>query len=158
MNSLRGGGTYKKIYAWEPDEENIKQMKKALDRYDNVVIIPYGMWKEKTELGFMENGDAESRITDEAPNKIRVDSIDNICSGETVTFIKMDIEGSEMNALQGAINTIKRDKPRLAICIYHSLEDLYRIPLWIKETFPEYRIYIRHHSDNEAETVVYATV
>ena len=116
------------------------------------------MWKEKAELGFSQNGDAGSKITDGAGTKISVDSIDDICAGDTVTFIKMDIEGSELNALQGAINTIRRDRPRLAICIYHSLEDLYEIPLWIKETVPEYRIYIRHHSDNEAETVVYATI
>lgn len=53
---------------------------------------------------------------------------------------------------------VKRDTPRLAICIYHSLEDLYEIPFWIKETVPEYKLYIRHHSDNECETVVYVMI
>lgn len=133
-------------------------MRKTLAGYHDVIIVPCGMWREKAELGFTENGDPGSRIEAGSSTKIKVDSIDNICADETVTFIKMDIEGSEKDALQGAVNVIKRDHPRLAICIYHSLEDLYEIPLWIKETVPEYRIYIRHHSDNEAETVVYATI
>ena len=96
--------------------------------------------------------------TESGVNRIPVDSIDNVCSGDKVTFIKMDIEGSEMEALKGAENVIKRDKPRLAICIYHKPEDLYEIPFWVKETVPEYKLYIRHHSNLQNETVLYATL
>ena len=70
----------------------------------------------------------------------------------------MDIEGSEQDALLGAAGIIRRDRPRLAICIYHKPEDLYEIPFLIKELVPEYRLYIRHHSDTYAETVLYATL
>ena len=70
--------------------------------------------------------------------------------------IKLDIEGSEMCALEGARQIIERDHPKLAVCLYHKLEDLWTIPLWIKERFREYKFYIRHHSLMSEETVLYA--
>ena len=157
---MRGGG-YKRIYAWEPDEDNLSALKANTENLDNVKIVPCGLWHEKTELCFMADGSTGSKIVDRTESgvgRILVDSIDNVCAGDKVTFIKMDIEGSELAALKGAENVIKRDKPRLAICIYHKPEDLYEIPVWIKETVPEYKLYIRHHSETMAETVLYATL
>lgn len=78
--------------------------------------------------------------------------------GDKVTFIKMDVEGSELESLKGAKNTILRDKPKLAICIYHKPEDMVTIPLYIKELVPEYKLYVRHHSNSWAETVLYAVL
>ena len=59
-----------------------------------------------------------------------------------VDFIKMDIEGAELDALKGAINTIKTFKPKLAICIYHKPEHFYEIPTFIKSIVPEYKIWL----------------
>ena len=77
---------------------------------------------------------------------------------DKITMIKMDIEGSELEALKGAKKTIQRDKPKLAICIYHKPEDMADIPLYIKELVPEYKLYIRHHSNFATETVLYAVM
>ena len=85
-----------------------------------------------------------------------MDSIDNVCWEDKVTFIKLDIEGSELEALRGAEKIIRRDKPRLAISIYHKPQDYFEIPLYIKELVPEYKLYIRHHKFNKNDTVVYA--
>ena len=155
---IKSWGGYRKIYAWEPDEDNLKQLKQNICKYKNIEVIPFGMWKEKDELGFEQGESATAKICANAAWKVKVDSVDNLCAGEKVTFIKMDIEGSEKDALKGAISVIKRDKPRLAICIYHHPEDLYEIPFWIKSVVPEYKLYIRHHSDTASETVVYATL
>lgn len=70
----------------------------------------------------------------------------------------MDIEGSELEALKGAVHTIQRDKPKLAICIYHKPEDMTEIPLYIKSLVPEYKLYVRHHSNCCTETVLYAVM
>ena len=77
---------------------------------------------------------------------------------EPITFIKMDIEGSEMRALKGAKQIITTYKPKLAICIYHKLDDLWRIPQYIHSLVPEYKFYIRHHSILYSDTVLYATL
>lgn len=152
-----GGAGYKKIYAWEPDKSNLLQLERNLRGYHDLIVLPYGLWNEKCEIGFSEDGTSCSKLDKSADQKIQVDTIDHLCAKDKITFIKMDIEGSEIRALEGATQVIKRDKPRLAICIYHSPEDLYEIPFWIKNTVSEYKLYIRHHSDSSAETVVYAT-
>ena len=97
-------------------------------------------------------------ISENGSNVVIVDSIDNVCGKDRVTFIKMDIEGSEAKALRGAEKTIRRDKPRLAISIYHKPEDYFEIPFLIKEMVPEYKLYIRHHTFNKNNTVVYAVL
>ena len=74
------------------------------------------------------------------------------------TFIKMDIEGAELNALKGAENTIRDNVPKLAIRIYHQLNDLWEIPIYLSEIVPEYNFFVRHHSKGLAETVLYAKV
>ena len=68
----------------------------------------------------------------------------------------MDIEGFELNALEGAKDTIKKYRPKLAICLYHKPQDLWEIPLFIKSIDSNYKIFIRHHTDLLNETVCYA--
>lgn len=70
----------------------------------------------------------------------------------------MDIEGSELEALKGAVKTIQRDKPRLAICLYHKPEDIVEIPRLIKNLVPEYKLYIRHYIPYHFDTVLYAVI
>lgn len=94
-------------------------------------------------------------ICESAEEVIEVDTIDNIVE-EKVTFIKMDVEGAELEALQGASKTIIKNKPTLAICVYHKREDLITIPQYIKELVPEYKLYLRGHFIYASELVLYA--
>ena len=64
---------------------------------------------------------------------------------EPVTLIKADIEGFEQRALAGARQHILNDHPKLLISVYHSNEDLWRIPRYIKEISRDYSLYLRHH-------------
>ena len=68
----------------------------------------------------------------------------------------MDIETFETYALLGAMESIIKHKPKLAISIYHKFDDLWNIPLLLKQWAPEYKLYIRHYECYQAETVVYA--
>ena len=78
------------------------------------------------------------------------------CILDEVTYIKLDIEGAELEALKGAKKIIQKYKPRLAVCIYHKKEDLIEIPQYLKELVPEYKFYVRHYSNTTWETVLYA--
>lgn len=152
----KGKDYYKKIYAWEPDGRNRERLTKVCRGHKNIEIIPFGMWSKRTVLHFNDVNGGNSFIDENGTAELQVDSIDNLCAGEKVTFIKMDVEGSEAEALHGAEHVIRRDKPRLAICVYHKPEDLYEIPFLIREMVPEYKLYIRHHSFTPHETVLYA--
>jgi hypothetical protein len=65
-------------------------------------------------------------------------------------FIKMDIEGAELDALKGAENTIRRYRPILAVCLYHRAEDIYEIPIFVKGICPDYRLFTRKNCWNYA--------
>lgn len=75
---------------------------------------------------------------------------------DKVTFIKMDIEGEERNALLGAEKLIKMYKPRLAVCVYHKIDDFLKIPELILGFNKDYRIALRHYTTLDMETVLYA--
>lgn len=153
----------KKVYAFEPDKFNYRICKKKVEDFglNDVTLFEYGVSDRDGELSFAATGESYSRIATEGvfaeTGHIEVRSIDSIIpESERVTFIKMDIEGMEFMALHGACNTIKRCKPKLAISLYHKPEDLTEIPLYIHELVPEYKLYIRHYSNELVETVLYA--
>lgn len=151
----------KKVYAFEPDAENYRHClaRKEETGFREVEILPYGTWSERTTLRFQAKGSGSSGIDENGEVSILTISIDEaVDKADRVTTIKMDIEGAELESLKGAQNTILRDKPKLAICIYHKPEDLTDIPLYIKELVPEYQLYVRHYSNNWRETVLYAVM
>lgn len=89
----------------------------------------------------------------------RTITIDDFCSSKSITrvdYIKMDVEGSEAEALEGADKTIRKHRPKLAVCVYHLPSDLWQIPKALKALYPFYDIYLDHHSLHLEETVLYA--
>lgn len=152
-------GNYEKIYAFEPNEENIIEAFKnnEINNIKNLNVINKGVWEDtrKLQLRITERGDS-CYICDEGTETISVTSIDEVLGGERATYIKMDVEGSEMKALYGAKKTIKKYHPRLAICIYHKPEDIVEIQRYIISLNPEYKFYIRQYSNYANEMVLYA--
>jgi hypothetical protein len=63
---------------------------------------------------------------------------------------------AETDALIGAIEMIEQQRPRLSVCLYHAQNHLWRIPLWIAERFPDYRLFLRSHQPDCWDTVAYA--
>jgi len=147
-----------KIYAFEPDVSNFNQLLKNTRHLLNVQCFQSGVWLYHDQLAFTKNGDLNSGINiDNSGSKVNVHSIDEIVENDAVTFIKMDIEGSEQQALIGAEKTIINNKPVLAICLYHRLDDLLNIPKYIKSLYAGYRFYLRwHHKKYAYEFVLYA--
>ena len=152
---------YKKIFGVEADPANFEKLKNFVKKnnYSNVEIFNCGVWNEKGVLSFNSNNDMSSAVSFDGSGEtsIAVDTIDNILNGEPATFIKMDIEGSELNALKGAAKTIKENKPVLAICVYHKAADLITIPQFIKSLHEDYKFYMRYHTILGAcELILYA--
>lgn len=149
------GKPYKKIFAFEADPANVEKMRISTEDMDNMVVIPKGVYSESTTLCFSNDGKMSSRISDDGI-RLEVTAIDDVVGDENVTFIKMDIEGSELKALMGAEKTIRRSKPKLAICVYHRKEDIFTIPQYIKSLDPSYKLYFRNYHTQSIEAVIYA--
>lgn len=151
---------FKRIYAYEPDEryaDKILNIGKILSRENDIIVYKKALYSEKTNLNFntdLSRGAYASAALSNG-NIVQTETIDNTID-EEVTFIKMDIEGSELAALKGAENTIRRYTPNLAICIYHKCEDILEIPKYIMSLGLNYRYYLRHHTMSVDETVFYA--
>ncbi len=156
---------YKNIYLFEPTKESYELTIKNLKNRNmqNTKAFCCGLYHEKTQLKFSTKGlPGNNAINENGDTTIDVDTLDNFFvhnkeeNLSPPTLIKMDIEGAELSALKGGAETIKKYKPKLAICIYHKPEDITVIPAYILSLVPEYKLYIRHYSNNVIETVLYA--
>lgn len=148
--------SFEKIYCFEPDKNTYLNLKKNVDKKNDkrIEILEYGLGLKNETVFFTNDGGLGSKVS-EFGEKIEIKNMDNILN-DKVTLIKMDIEGSEKNALLGAKKTIFKNKPKLAICAYHNLSDLWEIPLLIKNINPAYKIYLRHYNQFLFDTVCYA--
>jgi FkbM family methyltransferase len=154
------GGSYRHIWAAEPDRSNYEQLKRyaAENKLSNIAILHKGVYSAAGRLPFQETGSMLSMLSACADSFVEVDTIDHITGGNPVTYLKMDVEGAELEALKGAEQTIRRHRPILGISIYHKERDLIDIPQYIKELVPEYRFYFRVHKKLAIDTVLYAMI
>ena len=154
------GGAYGHIWAAEPDKSNYRQLMDYInkEKLANIDVVNKGIYSSAGKLPFQESGSMLSMISEDADNYIEVDTIDRITSGDRVTYIKMDVEGAELEALKGAEQTIREYKPTLGISIYHKQRDLIDIPQYIMSLVPEYKFYFRVHKKLAIDTVLYGFV
>lgn len=149
---------YKEIIAFEPDKLCIERCNKNFNKYDinNVELVNKATYSEEKTLTFSAAGMANSKIDRNGTIHIDATSIDAQLKGRRATFIKMDVEGSELDTLKGAKETIQKYKPKLAICVYHKPEDIVEIPLYLMKLDMGYKFYLRHYTSCLYETVLYA--
>ncbi len=158
-------GNNGKIFAFEPEQHNVEICKNLLEKekdMNNVEICDYGIWKCKDILK-ISNQQGSSRIvhnnTTVEYTECRLISIDEFVEEnniDKVDFIKLDIEGAEPEALEGAIETITKYRPRLALSIYHNPEHCYSLLLYLNSLNLGYKFYMGHHRTFLYETVLYA--
>lgn len=154
-----GKGYAGKAYLLEPSKNTFLRLSDTYSDSEQVVTLECGAWSEKATLHFREDEyePMSDKIEEEGEIEVQVDKIDNIVSEQDKAgFIKMDIEGSELHALKGAAEVIKRDKPVLAISVYHKKEDLVTIPQFIRFLCPDYKLYLRAHTRWVHDLVLYA--
>lgn len=157
-------GKYKKIYGFEPDEQIYQTAKENLKGFDNITLVKKGtsdfdgQVQVAQALGVMqsiESGVFEDR--GEECNFFEVCKLDTFFKSQETPngMLKLDIEGAEMATLHGGMEWIEKNRPVIAVCVYHKQEDILEIPVFCKSLVPEYKIYFRHYSDNQTETVCY---
>lgn len=154
---------YEKIYSFEPDLKSYEKCKKLLEGLHDCVLYPYGVSDSHKNVYFQTSGNEDARIVSNEGGgaeanigKIEAIALDDIIGDNRVTYIKMDIEGAEYDALVGAEKIIRTQKPRLAISIYHNSEHIVSIPKLLLSYRPDYRFWIRHYSLMPNETILYA--
>jgi FkbM family methyltransferase len=163
----RTNNGFETIFAFELDKKNFKEMESAVDKLDinlkkKIKLYNLGLLDEEKDVYYETGGSGMQstfiNVINNASDSGKTVRLPDVIKNEKVTFIKMDIEGSEPQALSGAEEIIKKQKPKLAICVYHKPEHLWEIPLYLKEIVPEYKIFFRHHTPLEYETVCYAVI
>jgi len=150
-----GENVYKKIYLFEPDKTILERAKVRLKNFDHIEYVPTGAYSKDGELRFSASGRTNGFFSEVGDLIIPVQKLDSVVKEDPI-LIKMDIEGSEKEALIGARDTLQRSKPKLAIAAYHFATDLWRLVDVIREINPSYNFYLRHYSETGLESVIYA--
>ncbi len=156
---LRHNYKIESLYAFEPDLANFKQLRAAAPAISSsarISIWPCGVWSSTSHLKFSDGGLGASRLSETGTTTVPVVALDDVLIQQPINLIKLDVEGVELHALQGARNIIEKNRPSLAICLYHYPDHLWSIPLWVQKLDLGYRLYYRAHQQNSFDTVLYA--
>lgn len=159
---IKKEGKISALACFEPDETNFSRLSAYLrsekhEIADLIVAFPCGLWSNSCVLSFDDNKGTNCNVSEVGDRKLQCVSIDEVLIGFEPTFINMDIEGSEPQALEGARNTISTYQPDLAISVYHRPNHLWEIIEQVSKLSSAYKFYLRNYSGYPAETVLYAT-
>ena len=150
-------GKCKRIVSLEPFQQNLVKLQDAITKLvpERGKAIGKGAWNQRESLSFqVSKGLIDSRVSEGGKCTIEVDKIDDLIS-DSISIIKMDINGAEYQAVQGAAKTIMNNRPRLAVKM-HVKEDFYRLPILLKKIAPDIRLYLRQRNSMSMMLVLYA--
>ena len=150
------GYAFEAIAAFEPDPGNFAALAQRVGSHGPAFCFPCGVADATRQVRFQAGNGMASHESNEGNVIIQCVSIDEALAGFRPTYLKMDIEGAEPEALKGARDTIARSRPALAISLYHYPQHLWEIPLLIAGWNLGYRLEIRGHSHSSFDTVLYA--
>ena len=145
---------YASIHFFEPTNKSMEIAKKNLVNLQNIFYHQVGLFNTADILSFDTNSGSACHISKTGNQTIRVNSLDDAVPSP-VTFIKLDLEGAELYALEGMRNHIRRDHPKLAVSVYHSPSHLWEVPKLILGVRTDYKIYLRHYTEGWAETFMF---
>ena len=165
MDFLQKVKKYSHVYSFEPDPRNYNQLLGNVSECNNITVVKSGLWSESTELRFCVNNDSASSAISTQPGPeqnidIPVISLDKFFERkpkkEYPTLIKMDIEGSEKEALIGGTQVINMNKPKLIICAYHKTEDIYELAKTLTNIRGDYDVKLWKIGHSFWDMVMYA--
>lgn len=146
---------YSSVHVFEPEPANYQACRKKLESHANVHIHNVGLSDQCGQVRLNPHGSA-SKLSDEGSVSIQLNRLDDLTDEIGIpSFIKVDVEGEETAVIAGATATIARHHPRLAICVYHTPSDFWKIPRRILSLHDGYRIHLRHYTESIYETVMF---
>ncbi len=140
-------GSYASITALEPDEKNFKKLASYEEENltGSVKLVHGAAWNREETLEFSVRAGRNSALGCRKGKRVPGVTVDGVLQGAPVTMMKLDVEGSEKQVLEGAKETMCRFKPKLNLALYHRNEDLFALPLQVEGMCPGYAFYLRHH-------------
>jgi len=145
---------YKRIFLFEPSSNNIANARNRLNGLRSIDFIQRGLSDSPGVLWFNPDAGSASSVSESGSCRIDVTTLDRQVD-EKVTFIKMDLEGWELRALEGSRRHILEDHPKLAISVYHNPSDFWRIFEFVISLRQDYDVFLRHYTEGWSETVMY---
>jgi len=162
---VRRGTEGVNVYAFEPYDKALDKLRNRVSRVkqewllkdDDIVIVPAGVGAETKKIFFSHIGNPTMIIqSEQGAFELPVYSLDDYFRDkEPFTILKADVEGSELDMLKGAKNTIRKSKPKMALSIYHNPDDFVSIIEYVKSLVPEYHLSVRNHSPDYKDTILY---
>ncbi|MDQ6623520.1 MAG: FkbM family methyltransferase [Verrucomicrobiota bacterium] len=154
-------GEFEKFWALEPDPTNYEKLERfvrelAPEVQARIDLLKIAASDRAQTLRFSADATAGSAAATTGNIEVEARALDEVLADENPTFVKMDIEGAELSALQGARKILTRRRPLLAICVYHLQEHLWEIPEWLREHLSDYQFYLRPHDLEAWDLVCYA--
>ena len=158
---IRRNPAFSRIVAIEADPENFDCLTKWIGTLDTPVAsrisaLNVAVGAKRGKLRFQAGGGEGAKLAADGNVVVECIPIDELAPAAGSTFIKMDIEGAELDALAGARRSIQKNRPILSICVYHKQDDLWRIPLFIDTLVEDYRFFLRAHDVDGWQFVCYA--
>lgn len=144
-----------RIHAFELDPDIASRAAARLKKYPEAVVHPSGLSDKRAKLAFTSTGITDGKLTETGENSVEVTAIDDVVA-EDATFIKLDIEGYEKEAIVGAERQIRNNLPLIALAVYHKASDPWSLPSQISALNSAYKYYLRHYTQVAFETVIYA--
>jgi len=151
----RTGDHFNRIIAFEPDPGNFAALQDAVNGDRRITLQPYATGARRQTLRFAVGGGVASRISSTGNCEVEAIALDEALNGIAPTYMKLDIEGSEAEALEGARETISRHRPKMAVCLYHLPDHLWSIPLRLNELLPNSLFTMRTYASDGFECVCY---
>lgn len=159
------------IHCFEPDSSNFEKLTHSISKkgLQNVKTEKLALWDKEQVLEFLCSDEAvhtmQSRVSDdpiatERSIKVQAIDLDSYCNKKNIipTFIKLDVEGAELQVIQGAKKVLQQHQPKLALSAYHEPNHIWQIFSAVKQVNPNYQFYFTHHSQHLFESVIYASV
>ena len=148
------GTSYEQIYAFEPDADNFALLEGRTGHLRGIQRFRQGLYSDRRTLHFSSGNDQGSYVSDAGDITIEVTAIDEAVD-RAVTAIKLDVEGSEAAAIQGAVGQIRANHPGLCVSAYHQTDDLFALPAQIQAIDPSYRLSLRQFTPWLYDTNLY---